>query len=88
MGYSGAGGKLIDEKNQKRKISWHCLFRLLMFAKEIQKQKSRDAVPLTTIGIIAVMVAPWCESGIDGYYTTGLRAEDRCWPRQILYLYL
>ncbi len=28
MGYSGAGGKLIDEKNQKRKISWHCPFNL------------------------------------------------------------
>ncbi len=28
MGYSGAGGKLIDEKNQKRKISWHCPFKL------------------------------------------------------------
>ncbi len=27
MGYSGAGGKLIDEKNQKRKISWHCPFK-------------------------------------------------------------
>ncbi len=26
MWYSGAGGKLIDEKNQKRKISWHCPF--------------------------------------------------------------
>ncbi len=26
MGYSGAGGKMIDEKNQKRKISWHCPF--------------------------------------------------------------
>ncbi len=26
MGYSGAGGKLIDEKNQKQKISWHCPF--------------------------------------------------------------
>jgi hypothetical protein len=24
MGYSGAGGKLIHEKNQKSKISWHC----------------------------------------------------------------
>ncbi len=28
MGYSGAWGKLIDEKNQKRKISWHCPFKL------------------------------------------------------------
>jgi hypothetical protein len=27
MGYSGAGGKLIDEKNQKRKISLHCPFK-------------------------------------------------------------
>ncbi len=26
MGYSGAGGKLIHEKNQKQKISWHCPF--------------------------------------------------------------
>ncbi len=26
LGYSGAGGKLIDEKNQKQKISWHCPF--------------------------------------------------------------
>ncbi len=27
MECSGAGGKLIDEKNQKRKISWHCPFK-------------------------------------------------------------
>jgi hypothetical protein len=28
MGYSGAEGKLIDEKkNQKQKISWHCPFK-------------------------------------------------------------
>jgi hypothetical protein len=27
MGYSGAGGKLIHEKNQKQKISWHCPFK-------------------------------------------------------------
>ncbi len=26
MGYSGAGGKLIREKKQKQKISWHCPF--------------------------------------------------------------
>ncbi len=26
MGYSGAGGKLIHEKNLKQKISWHCPF--------------------------------------------------------------
>ncbi len=28
--YSGAGGKLIHEKNQKQKISWHCPFKMLM----------------------------------------------------------
>jgi hypothetical protein len=27
MEYSGAGGKLIREKNQKQKISWHCPFK-------------------------------------------------------------
>ncbi len=27
MEYSGAGGKLINEKNQKQKISWHCRFK-------------------------------------------------------------
>ncbi len=28
MEYSGAGGKLIHEKNQKQKISRHCPFKL------------------------------------------------------------
>ncbi len=28
MGYSGAGGKLIHEKNLKSKISWHCPFKM------------------------------------------------------------
>ncbi len=27
MEYSGVGGKLIHEKNQKQKISWHCPFK-------------------------------------------------------------
>ncbi len=27
--YSGAGGKLIHEKNQKQKILWHCPFKVL-----------------------------------------------------------
>ncbi len=27
MEYSGAGGKLIHEKNQSKKISWHCPFK-------------------------------------------------------------
>jgi hypothetical protein len=28
MDFSGAGGKLIHEKNQKQKISWHCPFKV------------------------------------------------------------
>ncbi len=31
MEYSGAGGKLIHEKNQKQKISWHCPFKGLFW---------------------------------------------------------
>ncbi len=31
MGYSGAGGKLIHEKNHKQKISWHCPFNNTTF---------------------------------------------------------
>ncbi len=30
MGYAGAGGKLIHEKNQKQKISWHCPFNMCL----------------------------------------------------------
>ncbi len=30
MEYSGAGGKLIHEKNQKQKISWHCPFKRIL----------------------------------------------------------
>ncbi len=32
MEYSGAGGKLIHEKNQKQKISWHCPFKQHVFS--------------------------------------------------------
>ncbi len=31
MVYSGAWGKLIHEKNQKSKISWHCPFNVILF---------------------------------------------------------
>ncbi len=31
MGYSGAGGKLIHEKNQKQKILWQCPFNASKF---------------------------------------------------------
>jgi hypothetical protein len=38
MGYSGAGGKLIDEKNQKQKISWHCPFKSESHLEENEKR--------------------------------------------------
>ncbi len=37
MVYSGAGGKLIHEKNQKQKISWHCPFKWLLIAENCYK---------------------------------------------------
>jgi hypothetical protein len=39
MEYSGAGGKLINEKNQKQKISWHCPF------KEVKTKNFRGTKP-------------------------------------------
>ena len=34
MVYSGAWGKLIHEKNQKSKISWHCPFKYFIYVGE------------------------------------------------------
>ncbi len=36
MEYSGAGGKLIHETNQKQKISWHCPFKKSELKEPIQ----------------------------------------------------
>ncbi len=35
--YSGAWGKLIHEKNQKQKISWHCPFKVVWVNQPAQK---------------------------------------------------
>jgi hypothetical protein len=35
MEYSGARGKLIYEKNQKQKISWHCPFKNLKIRAQV-----------------------------------------------------
>ncbi len=35
MEYSGAGEKLIHEKNQKQKISWHCPFKFEVYYNRI-----------------------------------------------------
>ncbi len=46
MGYSGAGGKLTHEKNQKQKISWHCPLKAYLFlyivSGKIKKQMRRE----------------------------------------------
>ncbi len=39
MEYSGAGVKLIHEKNQKQKISWHCPFNVQKSETEESLQK-------------------------------------------------
>ncbi len=36
MQYSGAGGKLIHQKNQKQKISWHCPFNEVPWVHSLQ----------------------------------------------------
>ncbi len=46
MEYSGAGGKLIHEKNQKQKISGHCPFKTntkkrgIFYVRKSKKHKS------------------------------------------------
>ncbi len=45
MGYSGAGAKLIHEKNQEQKISWHCPFKdilLEMFHAQSHHRRSSE----------------------------------------------
>ena len=39
MQYSGAGEKLIHQKNQKQKISWHCPFKLPTLVETVRKKK-------------------------------------------------
>ncbi len=43
MGYSGAGGKLIDEKNQKQKISWHCPFKGIKLKEKAKGKKNQES---------------------------------------------
>jgi hypothetical protein len=44
MGYSGAWGELIHEKNLKLKISWHCPFKLPFACKKIVQSKNRSTM--------------------------------------------
>ncbi len=43
--YSGAGGKLIHEKNQKQKISWHRPYKMGQMLKEF-REKRENIIPL------------------------------------------
>ncbi len=36
--YSGAGGKLIHDKNQKQKISWHCPYKMGQCWRNLEKR--------------------------------------------------
>ncbi len=43
IGYSGAWGKLIHEKNMKSTISWHCPFKLPFACTKLYKVKTADS---------------------------------------------
>ncbi len=46
MVYSGAWGKLIHEKNQKSKISWHCPFKVVVPARQAAQPGGIGALEL------------------------------------------
>ncbi len=54
MGYSGAWGKLIHEKNQKQKISWHCPFKMhpRLYTKKLNKTQPRVTIHAMFIYLI------------------------------------
>ncbi len=56
MGYSRAGGKLIHEKNQKQKISWHCPFNDFDAGKSIARAKWTLVINVSRIKIITSCV--------------------------------
>ncbi len=51
MGYSGAGGKLIHEKNQKQKISWHCPFNNIISCQCEKRQEEENVLNLYTVPV-------------------------------------
>ncbi len=62
MEYSGAGGKLIHEKNQKQKISWHCPFKQKSAVEEYGRSLTRCQVPMVnddiSVGLLPI-ISPW-----------------------------
>jgi hypothetical protein len=59
MEYSWAGGKLIHEKNQKQKISWHCPFKCGGLTIKQIYCKKRSAIFPSSAGISGI-------SAVDG----------------------
>ncbi len=59
MGYSGACGKLVQEKNLKPKISWHCPFKLAQIQDLIQSASvpGKDQSLMPGLIIIQVMTS-------------------------------
>ncbi len=73
MEYFGAGGKLIHEKNQKQKISWHCPFDRLTVSptyrtihkKGISGRFWGKFVSQLTLGILILNENP-CTQSVNG----------------------
>ncbi len=61
MGYSGAGGKRIHEKNQKQNISWHCPFKGTFWRKTFPAWRSGRGVAVS----FSALVGGW-EEGMIG----------------------
>ncbi len=51
MEYSGAGGKLIHEKNQKQKISWHYPFKMLITFLEFLRTVFQSLTPVCLFSV-------------------------------------
>ncbi len=56
MGYSEAGVKLIDEKNQQQKILWHCPFNVRYWSRTV------------VLDILFLWILPICCLHISTYY--------------------
>jgi hypothetical protein len=54
MEYSGTGGKLINEKNQKKKISWHCPFNMIRGGKDGQTVAGGSYIKFRQSKVISV----------------------------------
>ncbi len=56
MVYSGAWGKLIHEKNQKQKISWHCPFQVWNDSLQTFKNSYKNVHTKENIVTVAIFI--------------------------------